>query len=535
VGRAKAMPTVFSGLLDDLGNDLDEKARQSLLSDIDNVSGLSILQRLLSNQSQVRNASAFVSTSIRKNPERPGKLELEHALKRLDEAGLLDEKVADQLRACPLQVACDALEALLTQPLGAVRNPSAYVSRNLANSRKSGVEEPGYRAAPELARAPKQPAPRAEPVWMPPSREPGPRRPAPASLYDIFPGGLLALDELLARWRELVDKKAWGSLMTLGEVALDILQDLDSKGDQIHNPSGYVQRSVNNYLKESREASHASHASHPAEGRVSKPALPRRPVSAAAVVPPKRQAVEGGAAGLDEKATAALAEATPEAAAYVMADLEARAHEIRNPSAYVQRALANARQGKGGAAVSDFATPGHHDAYPTGYDETPTESVPEPATANNTESLMDLLDESARNALENDVGPEVADAILARLEAEGGKVHNPSAYVLRAVRNAQQGKGTGKNHSSSGAAPAAGEAEQFEHELEQELLSTAPLDDKARAALKELSAEAALLIVRHLNREAGQVRNASAYICKAVGNAKRPSAAQLPPGKRQRI
>merc|ERR1711920_1082575 len=52
------------------------------------------------------------------------------------------------------------------------------------------------------------------------------------------------------------------------------------------------------------------------------------------------------------------------------------------------------------------------------------------------------LDVEANQALE-DIGPDAAAAIMEQLEAEGSKVRNPSAYVVKAVGNARRGKGAG--------------------------------------------------------------------------------------------
>merc|ERR1711874_432841 len=52
------------------------------------------------------------------------------------------------------------------------------------------------------------------------------------------------------------------------------------------------------------------------------------------------------------------------------------------------------------------------------------------------------LDVEANQALE-DIGPDASAAIVEQLEAEGSKVRNPSAYVVKAVGNARRGKGAG--------------------------------------------------------------------------------------------
>jgi len=206
--------------------------------------------------------------------------------------------------------------------------------------------------------------------------------------------------------------------MALDEAALHILQELDAKADQVRSPSAYIQRAVNNF-KVPPSTGHGG-------GLVSSS---RRP-------PPVREA-PAGPDGLDEKAQQALASADPDAAAHVMAELETKGSEIRNPSAYVQRALSNARMGYGAAA-----------------------------------------------------GP--------REEGQSG-----------------------------------GLSEEVQAELG---TLPSPLDEKATAALDELSSEAALKIVRSLLRQSAQISNISAWVCKAVGNEKRSGggANMEPPHKRLR-
>ncbi|CAE8719964.1 unnamed protein product [Polarella glacialis] len=138
--------------------------------------------------------------------------------------------------------------------------------------------------------------------------------PPPAS------NSLAVVEALCGKWKGVLDQKAWDALMALdSQVAVEILQGLDVKAADIRSPSAYVQRACANQ---------------------------KAPTSD---LQPHQQAARGEGPSefaLDEKAEAALQQATPEARAFVLGDLEAKSSTIHNPSAYVMRALSNARQGK---------------------------------------------------------------------------------------------------------------------------------------------------------------------------------------------
>ena len=91
-----------------------------------------------------------------------------------------------------------------------------------------------------------------------------------------------------------------------------------------------------------------------------------------------------------------------------------------------------------------------------------------------------------------------------RLEQAGMAVRNPSAYVHRAVNTARR----------RGAAPPAGGGMGAAS-------ATASLDANALTALQELPQQAAAAILDELAAKGGAVRNPSAYVVKAVGNARR--------------
>lgn len=336
-----------------------------------------------------------------------------------------------------------------------------------------------------------------------------PTAPSPSGrmTIQISRGGLAVLDLLLAKWRPAVDQQAWDTLMSLDSHAADILQELDLKTDSVNNPSAYIQRAVSNALR-GQSVPGLSHGRDPNPGLVTQ-------------APAAQGAHYMVAPGiiLDEKATVALQGTAPEIAAQVIAELQTKdPREVRNPSAYVQRALSNAKL------------------------KAPQVAVPqEIQSAKNVGSDVSArLDDDARHALQ-EVSPEAAQHILQLLAEAGDKVHNPSAYVMKAVRNHQEGDRVRNDLSERGVGFVdrgdGGGAEGVVDgaELEEELRLVA-LDEKAQAALKSLPATSAVQILRNLRKQARQVSNCSAWVVKAVGNATaRPPAAAASAYKRQRV
>lgn len=330
-----------------------------------------------------------------------------------------------------------------------------------------------------------------------------PQVPSGRITIQISRGGLAVLDLLLAKWRPAVDQQAWDTLMSLDSHAVDILQELDLKTDTVNNPSAYIQRAVSNAV---RGQSGQSHGRDPNPGVVTQ------------VTPGAHYMVAPGIV-LDEKATVALQATAPEIAAQVIAELQTKdPREVRNPSAYVQRALSNAKL--------KVAVPPQ-----------------EIQSAKNVGSDVSArLDDDARHALQ-DVSPEAAQHILQLLAEAGEKVHNPSAYVMKAVRNHQEGdrvrndlseRGVGfvgLDRGDGGSAEGAVDGADLDEELR-----LVTLDEKAQTALKSLPASSAVQILRNLKKQARQVSNCSAWVVKAVGNATaRPPAAPASAYKRQRV
>merc|ERR1712062_706983 len=132
-----------------------------------------------------------------------------------------------------------------------------------------------------------------------------------------------------------------------------------------------------------------------------------------------------------------------------------------------------------------------------------------------------VLDEDAMDAL-GKLEPHVAEAIIAELQAKGSSVHNPSAYVVRAMNNAKLGNlpprlGSG---SSSGAMQDM-QQNAFEFPTPEHSALVEQLDEKAQEALSQVDPAAAEDILRMLLNKGDTVKNPSAYVVQSVGNEKK--------------
>jgi len=231
-----------------------------------------------------------------------------------------------------------------------------------------------------------------------------------------------------------------GALRALAELetpqADAIALRLEQAGSNVRNPSAYVHRAVNN-----------------ARRRVGAPA--RQPATHA----------------LDQSALAALAELPPEAAQAILDELTSKGAGVRNPSAYVVKAVGNARRGADPAAFAPpqrearpaAPFPRHHPTLRTqrpkpppvvapgprrlaGVVPAPTappaSPAPQPRRADpppwsSLDSLQ--LDPKAAAALGN-LPASQASQILAELQRKRAAIRNPSAYVMRATANAHAGQ-----------------------------------------------------------------------------------------------
>lgn len=447
------MTTVLEGILDLLlgTSDVDEKARVTLLTETDPVCCLSIVYTVAKNLGQINNVSAFLSRACRNAPATPGQTELANAINYLGQSAFLDENALAQLKDSDAKASAAALGAVLTQGHGTLRNPSAYVCKSLQNVGRRGSEEGGHGPMRSVFSSPAAGAglhharhssmgSSGTPRWAPPV---GGAASSSASFASLMPGGLAAIDDLLARWRGVIDQKAWESLMTLDKSALGILQELDQKGDEIRSPSAYVQRAVRN-----RAGGAEIDGAPPARGggSLAPPVFGMMAQGlgqglgglgglgggglSAAEQPVKRG---NGQYGLDEKAEAALLEASPEIYTQIIGELEQKGHEIRNPSAYVQRAISNSKQAQQGLLARREAEAQALQGFAEGGDSQWDDKIAM-ELQEELSLLTSPLDEKATLALA-EVSPESAVNILRGLRTKGEQVGNPSAWVCKAVGN----------------------------------------------------------------------------------------------------
>lgn len=628
------MPSILEELLEPFIQQLDDKARGALGDLVDGVSALSILQRLSSHKTEIRNPSAFVEKAVRNSGGGSAThQELQFALQRLQSHDLIDENASDALSKASTQDSCAAINGLLMQESGSVRNTSAYLTRNMVNARKGipvqGAAKGGGKGGMMNIPPPPMPGMNIPPPPLPPGMNIPPN--IPPQNVEGFQQGLamglqaagcaggggfnpgaygapVGMPPSIMRWRSALDQKSLDSLQSVGVTAAsEIIQELDNKGSSVRNPSAYVTRACENRIKEGRAgdggggdrggdrggsgglfaryrgmldekaldslrkvgATEATAILQNLDSRASTVRNPSAYVVRSVANFEKNGGVldenaaepdfadqilgsdrpgpplgafdfdtpigggpldgfdrggggehggytlvgTGGSSesrnklsdrGLDEKAEAALAEVPHGVANTILQELESKSHMVQNRSAYVSRAVANAKKGEGRAASAEGGvTHGQGPGLISGY-----------------EHLTALIDERARSALE-DQSVEVQSTILKALEDQGNKVQNPSAYVLKAVGNARNGKGqagavlTGTRLSHAEACPA--EAAAVEAALAP---WRAKLDEDAQRALEPLGLQAVQHILSELEQKMGSIRNPSAYVVRAVANLK---------------
>lgn len=569
------MPTFLERFVGERSADLDEKARAALQS-IDGVSSLSILSRLHGSGDQVRNPSAFVATAVKTAQQKggPGLQELERAGAQLKEDGIIDEKTLDMLQKSPFEAGCSAIAGLLSQDESKINNTSAYVTRNISNaskgggkggpvpskgmwkdSGKDGYGKNGY-GMDGWAQA------QAYPNYGPPPSYAMQQQPAAFQ----NPQTRQALSMMMQKWGSSLDQKAESALQSVSpESAVHILKELDGKADQVRNPSAYICRAVSNAKDKGQDSYSAPDSYCYGGGGCGKGYFDPKgcggckgwpgygdakgyggPMGGPPMSFAKGKGGGGGCLGpmpmkggmgkgpdlwaqLDHSAQNALYNAGEPVANAILGELSAKGSQVRNPSAYVVRAVEQAKngQGVGGEVASMGMGRGPHTGGP---------SVG--------------LDESAQQALD-ELPRDVAANIMSELESKMSTIRNPSAYVKRSAENAKKGKGCGKDsysatdhggHDMGGAEMSfaghdAGHMLASAGEMPVAPLGDLQLDDKATAALQEIgaaSAERILALLRAKIAEGG-VQNPSAYVMKAVGNAKRGNDDIGGPGKRMRM
>merc|ERR1711920_372461 len=123
---------------------------------------------------------------------------------------------------------------------------------------------------------------------------------------------------------------------------------------------------------------------------------------------------------LDDKARAALDAADTVRAQEILDEVQVKGLEIRNPSAFVCKALRQHALPRGQRGASEMPAPDLFD---------PT-----------TSPLYHTLDEKAQRQLDNAYKLR-AKEIIEELEAKGGEIRNPSAFVSKALQTFPRPRG----------------------------------------------------------------------------------------------
>lgn len=383
----------------------------------------------------------------------------------------LDTEAQEALRRAGPEHA-EVILRTLQQKQGSIRNPSAYVCRSVAN----------------LGLPPE------------PGTQEGPRQPlaAPAASKSVR---MAITPQMLTESQfslmQIIDVEARGALEGCEpEVVAQIMSTLEQNLERVHNPSAWVLKSVANAKRGSRQPAQlqAMHSgvymqqavqARPAQGpwdqgpglqaqqacygangapmqqlqqaRLSAPTMP-------ASGPPMGQAPNRT---LDIEAIKALQDVDPKVAQSILADVHMKGDQIRNPSAYVIRAVVNA---KSGLLPHGLASGGQHQPpqdlsqqvapgpmAPLGPLAAPGTVVPQQeAPASNwsdavlndefhmeLQKLPYILDDKAIGVLlELDTIP--ATEIVRNLSTQGAKIKNPNAWIMRAVANKQRDESANK-------------------------------------------------------------------------------------------
>lgn len=563
------MPTFLELKLTEFAAGLDN-ASLALLADIDGISALSILYEL-HQKADVNDRSAFVSTAVinSKNKGGAGQEELEATVACLSQDGTLDNNAQGVLRTASPQAALTGLCALLQMDPSNVRNPSAYVTRNVINCERDGGnanEGKGAQVRSQLL-----------------------------SSIMSSPAGLGADgSELIAKWLSRLDTTAQERLQQVGPMATQhILKEMDSKDamGQVRNPSGYVSVACDNFMAGAgprlapptvsaptsqelcnlpdimtplamldAEALQALETVGPVKatpileklqaqiGQLRNPSAfvisavanlssngegfgtqTQRTTANLVCLSAKPQPREMTVASLDATAQAALQEVGYEAAEIILQELDSKGACIKDPSGYVARAMLHAHRVQGtepspatsaaaAASVTDVSSVTQAASLDSlgvtqGMQGMPPDLAFSQQATNSDDKAASVagLDEKAVAAL-LEVGPDAAATIVGQLEQLGGKVHNPSAYVLRAANNAKSGKGAGG--LAVAAVAHANNADMLEPWAQR-------LDSEAMSHLRTLMPDAAASVLQELESRWHEIKNPSAYVVRAVGNSKR--------------
>jgi len=333
--------------------------------------------------------------------------------------------------------------------------------------------------------------------------------------------GLSPLDKMLASHpdlRDALDDKALGALQSCDPVrALEVVGDIVDKGD-VRNPSAFVASSLAKYPQPRGNRAVPVAQVQPVQRSFEQRGAPqaRAPLRA----PSRLSAVEKALAthwrlrnNLDDEALQRLHSADTARALEIIEDVAAK-HDLRNPSAFVVKALTSFPQRRGGHAED----PGfqHHQVGSRSNLDRLLSSHPKIHAALDDFALKKLGEAEFGRA------QEIVQDIAAR-----GDVQNPSAFVVKAIgaSRTKRGRDDGDwqqpapSQQSSAAAKIRriADAGQSRHPRNPEQRAAAMgLDERALRMVRSADPARVSEVLDEVDAKQGEVRNPSAFVLKSL-------------------
>jgi len=298
--------------------------------------------------------------------------------------------------------------------------------------------------------------------------------------------------QLLARHPEIRDALDEAAAQKLGEVdqarAVEIIEDIVSRGD-VRNPSAFVAKALNAYPYKrgggAVEVPPARHAPFSVAATLASHAL-QRPAG-----PLERELAHHPwvSSALDAEALRMLGQADPDRAIEIVRDLAAK-QDVRNPSAFAMQALKAFPQRRGDP--NDL----------------------EAALARRPK-IRAALDETAMLKL-REAHPARAVEVIEDVAAKSG-VHNPSAFVMKALVAHPQKRSHDDYLTAAVVQPASKQPRSAWGAPQATCTSPSDaLDEQAQRMLAAANPARAEEILEELAEKGGQVRNASAFVARAL-------------------
>lgn len=294
-------------------------------------------------------------------------------------------------------------------------------------------------------------------------------------------------------FRNPIDEEALGALFGLGAPrAMELLKEMESKVERMYNPSKFIKVAA---IREGLA---------PPGGMIE--ATPQRNPGRAnfAKVQKRAQWLNDNiftVTPIDENAIESAASADLGKAMALFKELEEKADEIKNPSAFLQKALrrdaASFPAGQRNAAPVAAHGVQRNDDWVR---------IHKRATWLSTNVFLNNpIDDDAIVALAG-VGITRAMELFKEVEAKGSELRNPSGYLVKAARG-----GNGGNGGNGG-----GRVHKRVSWLNEHVFTANPIDEDASAAIAAIDLGRAFEILKELEGKSGEVNNPSGYVTVAA-------------------